>query len=151
MADQRNIKSIWKKLTVNGGNTRWWKIEGAIYPIAMKTQWSRSTPGSNLVLDTGFSILEKVDCGGYNKDMRDQEIDLSRPSIVFAKSGGFVTLTSPNKATVLIELVCVFPDDDRLVLESISEAKGSDRAVVLAEEWQPIPVELVDVSHLAEA
>ena len=97
-------------------------------------------------------MLGKIDCGGYNKDNRDQTIDLSNGSIVFNKDeGSFITLTSPNKASVLLSLTCEFPEDDRLVLESISEAKGSDRAVVLAEEWQPIPVVLVDVSHLAEA
>lgn len=146
-------RTIWKKLTVNNGTSRTWKIEGALYPYELQAQWSRSMPGSNLTLDLGFGgVLGKVVCGGYNKDLKDQTIDLSNGSIVFNKEeGSFITLTSPNKASVLLSLTCEFPEDDRLVLESISEAKGSDRPVVLAEEWQPIPVALVDAAHLAEA
>ena len=96
-------KTIYKKLVLNTGGVKNWRLEGVRWPYKARLEWSRSSPGSNLYLQTGFVFNPKIDLGGYRKQNREYEIDLSFGDIVL-KFPSEVVLSSTGKASVLVAL-----------------------------------------------
>lgn len=107
-------KTIFKKVKARAGFPYIWRVEAAQFPFKATITWSRSTPGSSLILDTGVLATPKIDLGSYNRTRKHYEVDLSDGSIVFLIPTEIILRTKGN-ASVLIGLDCEFPDLDNRV------------------------------------
>ena len=104
-------KSIFKKVRARANQPFTWRIENARFPYSARMTWSRSTPGSRLILNTGVPFLPKVSLGEYDRSNKSYDVDLRDGSIIFIFPTDIV-LTSPGNAFVLIELDCEFYDPE---------------------------------------
>lgn len=134
-------KTIYKKLKARTGFPGVWRVEGAIFPYKATITWSRSTPGSSLILDTGVIAAEKIDLGEYNKSNKHYDVDLSDGSIVFLFPTEIV-LRTKGTASVLIALEYEFLDIDNRVLPV---PKG-ELQVVTEEQLVELPIASVDLT-----
>ena len=138
-------KTIYRKLKARENAPFIWRIEAAQYPYSANMVWSRSTPGSSLILDTGFKLQEPIDLGTYDRSNREYSVDLSAGDIVFLFPTE-ITLSTTGTATVLIALDCEFPDST----QQLSPVSRGGLQVVNDQQFYELPVTPVDVTDFAQ-
>ena len=138
-------KTIFRKLTAREGAPFVWRIEAAQHPYSAKMVWSRSTPDSSLILDTGCKFQKPINLGSYDRRKKDYTVDLSAGDIVFLFPTE-ITLTTTGTATVLIALDCEFPDD----YQQLTPVPRGELQIVTEEQFYELPVTPVDITDFAQ-
>lgn len=138
-------KTIFRKLVAREDSPFIWRIEAAQHPYSAKIVWSRSTPGSSLILDTGCKFQKPISLGSYDRRNREYTVDLSAGDIVFLFPTE-ITLTTSGSATVLIALDCEFPDD----YQRLSPVPRGELQVVSEEQFYELPTTPVDITDFAQ-